>query len=61
MVPVTFQLRVCISDSWDASLKINDKIMECGWFYFLLQNVAFVSLYGTFFPAPDNYQKWICV
>lgn len=27
MVPVNFQPRLCISNSWDAYLKINDKIM----------------------------------
>lgn len=27
MVPVNFQLRLCISNSWDIYLKINYKIM----------------------------------
>lgn len=63
MLPVNFQPRLCISNSWDVYLKINDKIMVVWvlvvFFFFFIQNVAFLSLYGIFLPAPDNYQNWI--
>lgn len=48
MLPVKFQPKLCISNSWDVYLKINGKIMYCGCFFLTVECRFYIPLWNIF-------------